>query len=511
LLLTLSLIRTVAQNQSPDSLRNSSAQPEVIDQLNNNVDSIQASFFQKSDSMRNFYKRAFSKLDSFESELKIKLDNLMAPLDRLALENSIDSTKSRFENFADSVNLKKQILKIREAQERINIRRDCARARLNQNLQTLKDQTVDKLEEMNLPPQLRTKVANITDNINRFKIPVSDLNISSPHLDLGSYLAKPENLNLPSVAQWDGNVEALENVKENLNRGADFTNKANDYTKDIQELAKGNLGDMKELSNGAETTAEKLSGLNEVKEQTQAFREYGDKLKKMQNPDSLKELALLEIKHVAVNHFAGKEQVLKEAMETMSKYKLKYSSINSIRDIAKTPPNEMRGKPVIERIIPGIGIQFQRKGDDVLIDLNPYAGYRFTGRITAGVGWNQRTAYNIDKTKFNSNARIFGPRVYFEYILWKGFSPRAELEVMNTSISPLTRTPSPDPGKREWVWGAFIGMKKEYRFIKNVKGTASVMMRLFNPGDKSPFADVVNVRFGFEFPMKSKNPKATRP
>jgi hypothetical protein len=75
---------------------------------------------------------------------------------------------------------------------------------------------------------------------------------------------------------------------------------------------------------------------------------------------------------------------------------------------------------------------------------------------------------------------------------------------MNTSISPLTRTPSLDPGQREWVWGAFIGMKKDYRFIKKVKGTASAMMRLFNPGDKSPYADVINVRFGFEFPIEKK-------
>ena len=47
-------------------------------------------------------------------------------------------------------------------------------------------------------------------------------------------------------------------------------------------------------------------------------------------------------------------------------------------------------------------------------------------------------------------------------------------------------------------------MKKEYKFIKNVKGTALVMVRLFNPDHKSPYADVLNVSFGFEFPMKKK-------
>ncbi len=34
-----------------------------------------------------------------------------------------------------------------------------------------------------------------------------------------------------------------------------------------------------------------------------------------------------------------------------------------------------------------------------------------------------------------------------------------------------------------------------------------VMTRLINPHHKSPYADVLNVRFGFEFPDEEKNPK----
>ena len=167
----------------------------------------------------------------------------------------------------------------------------------------------------------------------------------------------------------------------------------------------------------------------------------------------------------------------------------------------------MKGKPLIERIIPGIAFQIQRKGEDMLVDFGPYAGYRFTGRITAGLGWNQRVAYTVDHNAFNSSARVFGPRMFGEYKLWKGFSPRAEVEVMNTQTPVLTRTPTVDPPTREWVWGAFVGIKKEYKFIKSVKGTAMVMLRLFNPQYKSPYADVVNVRFGFEFPMKKSKQK----
>lgn len=55
----------------------------------------------------------------------------------------------------------------------------------------------------------------------------------------------------------------------------------------------------------------------------------------------------------------------------------------------------MKEKPLIERIVPGIALQVQKKGDDLMVDFNAYAGYRFTGRITAGLGWNQRVASTL--------------------------------------------------------------------------------------------------------------------
>jgi hypothetical protein len=78
---------------------------------------------------------------------------------------------------------------------------------------------------------------------------------------------------------------------------------------------------------------------------------------------------------------------------------------------------------------------------------------------------------------------------------------------MNTTVTPLTQGPSLDPGTRDWVWGVLVGLKKEYRITKHLKGTATVMARLFDPHHKSPYADVVNVRFGFELMMKKKESK----
>ena len=349
----------------------------------------------------------------------------------------------------------------------------------------------------------------MTGKIDGFQIPGADFNSPNLNLDGGNIgVGKLDDFKIPSTpASLDMNGVKdlnLNTPDTNIGEVSGISGKVSEYGGDVQGLTKGNVGQLNELPDAAEAKATELSGLNEAMEQTQTLDKYKQMTGQIQNPDSLKQFAVQEVRQVAVNHFAGKEEELKKAMEVVSKYKLKYTSLNSLGDLKKRPPNEMKDKPWIERIVPGIAIQLQKEGDNVLVDFNPYFGYRFTGRITGGLGWNQRVAYNTDMNTFNQDAKIFGPRAFAEYKLWKGFSPRAEVETMNTNVPPQPYTPNVDPLTREWVWGFFVGVKKEYKFIKSVKGTALVMMRLTDPENKSPYGDVVNVRFGFEFPMKKK-------
>jgi len=195
---------------------------------------------------------------------------------------------------------------------------------------------------------------------------------------------------------------------------------------------------------------------------------------------------------------------LQQAMQKVCKNKIKYSSLNSLSDTLKKRPNEMHDKPLIERLVPGVAIQIQKRENDLLVDFNAYVGYRFTGRFTAGLGWNQRVPYNTNRNEFNARVRVYGPRMYAEYKVFKGISPRLEVEVMNTIVPPWVSNLLLDLRRREWVWSYFAGLKKDYQFVKTVKGTAMIMFNLYNPEHRSPYADVLNVRFGFEFPMKKK-------
>lgn len=207
-------------------------------------------------------------------------------------------------------------------------------------------------------------------------------------------------------------------------------------------------------------------------------------------------------KKAATDHFAGKEEQLKSAMGKISKYKQKYSSVSSIKDLPKRPPNPMKDKPFIQRLVPGLYLQYQQE-NHYLLDVNPYVGYRLSGRFTAGLGWNHRYAYDKDNRAFNSRSRIFGPRVYVDFKLGKGFIAHLEGESMNSFV-PSTLRGNPDHGNREWVESFMNGIKKEYRIYKNLRGTALIQYNLFNRYYKAPYVDRLNSRIGFEYILKSK-------
>ena len=465
------------------------------------IESIESFFYQQVDSLERIYKNKLVFLDSARQSLNLKFRSATTS-EGPVKKSGPSSIHQHFKSKTDSIQVTGKLV---SSLDSIIQKRDTILLQPNQKIQILKDKTVGKLKELD-PLKFSENVSRLTSEINGFQIPGTELSVPSINSEGIGDVAKTNNLQMSTPIQQlnPAGVDELKNVDGQIGGITDTTGKLGEYGKEVRQLSKGNLSKFQELPNAAEGKVQELSGLNEIKDQTKVFDEYKDLPRKLKNPDSLKAFAIEEAKQAAIDHFAGQDQQLKEAMQLMSKYKKKYPSINSLEDIKRRQPNEMKGKPRIERIVPGIGIQIQKKGEDLLVDFNPYAAYRFTGRISAGLGWNQRVSYNLDINEFNPAAKIYGPRVFGEYKLWRGFSPRAEVEVMNTNVPPLTPMGAVDPVHREWVWGAFVGLKKEYRFFKKINGTAMIMTRLFNPDHKSPYADVLNVRFGFEFPMKKK-------
>jgi hypothetical protein len=276
---------------------------------------------------------------------------------------------------------------------------------------------------------------------------------------------------------------------------------------DIKNISQGNLNDVEAIPQAIENQAGQVEGVAELQKQSAVVDGYKEQLAAMSKPEALKQQATDLAKKEAINHFAGKEEQLKAAMNTMSKYKQKYSSVKSIKDLPKRPPNAMKGKPFVERLVPGMFLQFQLK-KFWLLDVNPYVGYRISGRFTSGIGWNQRFAYDKKVHSWAPGSRIFGPRAFMDVKLGKGFIAHLEQEVMNTYVPPIFKTQPQESGKREWVWSTMLGIKKQYRIYENLNGTVLIQYNLFNPLYKAPYLDRLNSRMGFEYTLRKKKKQA---
>ena len=473
-----------------DSIKNKFSS-DTLTSITNRLDSIQNNFNHQVDSVKQSYTKTVTKIQSFTAGYQQKIDSL----------TGLKLSTEKYTNKIDSLNQSLTAL-----QEKVT-------GKLN----SIKQKASDKIKDLPLTPELQYKVSQLTSKIEGVNLSTLEANLpgdlsfdklTNTIPNLNASLNLPQATDLPQI---DGlkdigtipDIKDIKNVTPDLNQVNGITNQATSLQGKIGD-ASGNLSQINQVDKLAETKAVEMSGISEMKDQTKVLDEYKDLAEQAKDPEAVKEQVVEKVQQAAINHFAGKEQQLQEAMETVAKYKKQYASVNDISKLPKKRPNEMKDKPLIERLVPGIAIQIQKEGEDLLVDFNPYVGYRFMGRITGGLGWNQRVAYNTKQNYFNSKATIYGPRAFGEYNLWKGFCPRAEVEVMNAVVPPLTKPATIDLGNRQWVWGVFVGLKKDYRFIGGVRGTAMIMTRLFDPHHKSPYADVINARFGFEFPMKKK-------
>ena len=434
------------------------------------IDSLKNLYHSKANNLINLAKRYHSKIDS--------LQQLQLPADKYTPR--IDSIKQQLTSLENNVTSK---------------------------IDSIQKKALDKINQLNLPEELKDKVSTLTNSINGLNLEnlksklAFDLPGQLPSLEAPNILSKTGALSdtklpdVPGLNTQSGipDVKALgnTNIGNSVSEISGKTDGISGYTDEVKNLKN------QSLDNVVESRIDKISEVQEIKGQTAG-------LPTAPSEEEAKAAIKKQIQTVAVNHFAGKEAVLEAAMDKLSQYKEKFPAVTSVSDLTKKPSNSMRGKALRERLIVGVALQIGKKGDLFSVDFNPYIGYRFTGRISAGFGWNQRVPYNLDNKNFSPAYRIYGPRSFGEFSLGKGFYPRLEIEVMNTLVPPMIKNPNADPQHREWVWGAFAGVRKEYRISRTIKGTAMVMARLFDPNHKSPYADVLNARVGIEIKLDKR-------
>jgi hypothetical protein len=480
------------------------------------IDSVNASLRSKIDSLQlpgeSTVRSSFKKADSIRSGLQAKADSLQLAYQKPL--NMIDSASKRLRHRIDSL----QMLKLptdglTSKLDSVNNLGSKKIAELNQKVEKLKSKATESLKSLKLPPAMQSPVDKLQQSVSDFKVPV--VNGKIPDLGIGRTklpsLDLPKGLNAPSVgnAKTPG-VDAVNEIKELKNLAnetkelSNITKEAGTYGGDIKNISQGKLSEVKNIDKVAESEAKKIVGSKELDGMTGDIEKYKKQLGG--RPDSAalsmaKEQAKEMVMKEATNHFAGKEEILKGAMDKMAKLKSKYSEVKSMADLPKRLPNPLKGKPLRERLVPGITLQFL-SDKTFRMDFNPSIAYRLRPRLKAGIGWNERITFASWQPTITD--RVYGLRSFGEFALPRGFQARADIELLNAVIPPLQMAGVPDSGRREWEWSMLVGLKKEFKVYKSITGNVQTLYRLWSDHDRVPFPDRLMVRMGFEFRMKKK-------
>lgn len=457
--------------------------PQLLDSLKTTwlkVDSVRTSFNQSSDSLKVEYQSSITKVDSQIKGIQQQMDSL----------NNLNLPSNKLSQRLESLN-----------QQRKALDKD-----FNSKTSQLKSKTTDKLDKIEMTPEMEKVAGGFRQQVDGFDLTKDGLgNIASLEIPRYSMPDVEQLGNVSSQLRALNDVTGIPEIETPLDDVSQITGEVKGLSEDVTTVTQGgNLNDLKNIDKTIENQAGKVDGIQELQKQSGEIEGLKGKITEVNNRDALKQQAESMVKKEAVNHFVGKEEQLKAAMDKISKYKSKYSSVKSIKDLPKRPPNAMKGKPFIERFVPGMYLEFQNK-NEWLFDVNPYGSYKLSGKFTTGIGWNQCFVYDRKSAIWISKNRIFGPRAFVDFQIGKGFNVHLEEEAMNTFV-PTTLL-NHDDGKREWVWSTMLGLKKQYKIYKNLNGIVLIQYNLFNSYYKAPYLNRLNSRMGFEFTLNKKQKK----
>lgn len=341
---------------------------------------------------------------------------------------------------------------------------------------------------------------NIDDQSSRTRINIPDAAVLLKNLNLSTPLEdNPQDwLRLPEYDLEE--IEGLEKISGLQGPIGEITEVGGNLKKYQENLAQLNDGDLTKLQELPGIIESKVENLEELESLQKASQEFSDLKSKWNDPEVVKEQALNEAKETAVNHFAGREEELKSAMEKLSNLKSKIPDPEGTLDLFAERQRLMKEKTLLERFVPGMALQFQKQ-ESYWVDLNPYLGFKIAGRWLAGLGWNERIDYNFDDRNWDSENRIYGLRSFLHFKVKEKLWLKSDVECMNAPLHALPLMTSEVIGRR-WIWSFFAGFKKDIEISKRFNATVQTMYNIYNPDKRSPYTHRLNIRIGFELPLK---------
>ena len=490
------------------------------------------------------------KIDSLQAlnlpieQYQHKLDSLSQLQNNLQLTKKIDSLTAlelpheQLMRKLDSLELKYNPM------HKVDQKADSATAWVQEKIDKAKTKVQEKLNqavqgESGDLPGLDLPDASLSENMPDLDVPADaldipemgelDLNTEGLGVDTGDLGLDTEDLgvdlslkeNVPDLGEHTGQLNELKNlpdqevakVKEldevqsvtdqldKVKEGTDALNQYQDQLTQYTEKAKN-------LPQTAEEQARNLEQVQALEENTKAFdalkqeqEQYKQQLEQYQDEEYLKEEIKNKAKLVATDHFAEHQDKIQGAQEQLAKYKRKYSSVQSIKDLPKIPPNRMKGKPFIERLSPGFTLQIQRS-EQTEMDITPQLGYKISGRWMAGAGFGYRVKFNSNNSTFDNAHPVYGFRHFQHFTVYKGFFLAAYYDLLRHDMAIAN-----NEMKSRWTHNYMGGIGKGYNITNKLRGNLQVLYQLFQSAG-GPYPNKWNIRFGFHFNLKKGKKKA---
>ena len=327
----------------------------------------------------------------------------------------------------------------------------------------------------------------------------ADLKESMPNLsDHTGKLDALKNLPDQEVARLKEMNEVQQSVTDRLDKVKEGTDALNQY----RDKLDGYTEQAKNFPQTAEQQARNLEQMKALEENSKAFEalkqeqeQYKQQLEQYQDEAYIREQIKNKAKLVATDHFAEHQDKIQSAQEQLAKYKKKYSSVQSIKDLPKLPPNRMKGKPFIERLSPGFTLQIQRS-EQTEMDITPQLGYKISGRWTSGVGLGYRVKFNSKNATFDNTHPVYGFRHFQHFTVYKGFFMAVYYDLMKRDIAITKRET-----ESRWTHNYMGGIGKGYNITNKLRGNIQVLYQFFQSAG-SPYPNKWNIRFGFDFNLK---------
>lgn len=255
LLLSLTFVSTAFSQNGKNTLFPSDVNNSTSQHVQK-VDSIISSFYQLSDTLINQQQKVIERMEASYFCLGQLMDSLTSfKQSRLKSENAIDSLN----------NIRKLII-----------------GEFDEKLRQLKECTVDRLTKLDVPPEAKNTISILTNGIERFGIPTTNLGVLDGTLS-DNTLVNLKGVGMDSDLSQFATVDELRNTNSEISELSDITEKVNGYTSDLRELTSGDVNAIEGLSASAETKAVELSGITDIKKQAEHLTEYQESLGQFRN------------------------------------------------------------------------------------------------------------------------------------------------------------------------------------------------------------------------------------